>query len=101
MSDHVSEPVKRNSEASRYEVQVDGNLAGVVEYDEHDGRIDMTHTEVSGDFRGSGIGETLAGSAIIDAVDRGLVIVPSCPFIESYLRKHPIAGAQVEWPHRG
>jgi hypothetical protein len=98
MSDKMTEAVTRNFEANRYEIQVDGNLAGVVEYNEHDGRIDMTHTEVVQEHRGTGTAGALAGGAIVDAVNRELIIVPTCPYIENYLRRHTIAGAKVEWP---
>lgn len=98
MSEHIIEPVTRNAAQNRYEVRVNGDLAGVLEYDEADGRIDMTHTEVVEQYRHEGTAEALAGGAIFDAVERDLTIVPTCPFIEAYLRKYPISGARVDWP---
>lgn len=98
MSTNTTNTVTRNADANRYEIRIDGNLAGVVEYDERDGHIEMTHTEVVEEYRGGDAASALAGQAIRDAVDRDLTIVPSCPYIEKYLHRHEISGAKVDWP---
>lgn len=98
MNDNPSPTVTRNAEANRYEIYVDDALAGVVEYEETEGRIALTHTEVFDEFRGGGTASTLAGGAIVDAIARGLIIVPVCPFIARYLDRHPAHAAHVEAP---
>jgi predicted GNAT family acetyltransferase len=49
----------------------------------------FTHTEVDPAFEGHGIGSALAAGALDDARRRGLVVVPSCPFIRAYITRHP------------
>lgn len=96
MSEQIT--VSRNDEHSRYEVTVDGELAGVAEFKDHGTRIAFTHTEVFEEHRGGPAAGTLADEALADAAERGLTIVPLCPYIQKRLKKHPIDGADVEWP---
>lgn len=42
-----------------------------------------------------GLGNTLAQQAIEDTIARGRNIVPRCPFIKSWLDKHPQYDAHV------
>ena len=51
--------------------------------------IDLVHTEVPEDFSGQGHAATLARGALADARERGLRVVPSCPYVASYIEKHP------------
>ncbi|GIG55080.1 GNAT family N-acetyltransferase [Demequina activiva] len=88
--------VTHDDQASRYEIHVDGTLAGFIDYELGEDRIVMVHTEVFDDFQGQGVAGTLAGEALADAVERDLVIVPSCPYIARYLERHEVPGARVE-----
>ena len=51
--------------------------------------ITLVHTEVRDEFEGQGHAATLARGALDDARSRGLRVVPSCPYIASYVEKHP------------
>jgi predicted GNAT family acetyltransferase len=75
--------------ASRYEIHVDGDLAGVAEYRLHDGLITFTHTEVDDAFEGRGLAAELVTYALGDARTRGLAVHPSCPYVRSFIAKHP------------
>lgn len=90
--------VTRNEERARYEIYADGTLAGFAEFRGGGDRIVFTHTETLPDFQGKGMGLVLAEGAIADAVARGEVIVPLCPFFQRYLQRHQVSGATVEWP---
>ncbi|MEV4258274.1 GNAT family N-acetyltransferase [Spirillospora sp. NPDC049652] len=83
--------VKDDHERNRFEITVDGTLAGFAEYHlRQDGRtVVFTHTEVLPEFEGQGIGSALARGALDDvrAGDRG--VVPLCPFIKGWIDKHP------------
>jgi len=81
-----------NSEASRYELFVDGVLAGFVDYRLGEGTIVMTHAEVDSSRRGQGFGNALAAGAIADAAERGLKVIPRCPFVVAYVKRHPELG---------
>ena len=72
----------------RYEARLDGDAAGVLEYELHDGWIVLVHTEVQPAFEGRGIGSRLAKAALDDARTRGLAVTPQCDFVLSYVKRH-------------
>jgi uncharacterized protein len=82
--------VQANEDAHRYEaVDESGVVAGFAEYAEHRGKRVLTHTEVDDAFEGQGVGSTLAREAIEQTLDAGLGVVIKCPFITSWVDKHP------------
>jgi len=79
-----------NAEQHRYELRIDGEVAGVVEYRfAGEGRIVLTHTEVDERYEGHGLGSRLARGALDDARAHGWQVVPRCPFIAEYIQHHP------------
>ncbi len=76
---------------NRYEIRVDGELAGFAEYRlrPEQKRIDFTHTEVFDAFAGQGLAGKLAAGSLDDARTRGLAVRPYCPFYRGYIQKHP------------
>lgn len=91
--------VTRNDEAHRYEVHVDGELGGFLEFrPAGEGRVVLPHTEVDSAFKGKGLGSALASEALSDLARRGDAVIPSCPFVAHYLREHDVAGLIIDWP---
>lgn len=90
--------VTRNDGAGRYEILVDGELGGFVDFIAGDGGVVLTHTETLPAFSGRGLGPELARAAVADAVARGLTITPLCPFIRRYLERNDIPGAVINFP---
>lgn len=85
----MSPEVARNAGASRFEISVDGRLAGFAEYRERPGKIVFTHTEVSDDFEGQGLGSLLVREALDQVRSDGLAVLPLCPFVARYIERHP------------
>ena len=81
--------ITNNVAAQRYELRIDGELAGMVAYRPGPGRIVLTHTEVEPRFEGHGVGGQLASFVLDDARRQGLQVVARCPFIAEYIRRHP------------
>ena len=77
-----------NRALHRYEAQVPGGTA-FSSYRLEDGKIVFTHTEVPEAAEGHGVGDALVRFAVEDARARGLEIVPLCPFVAAWLRRHP------------
>ena len=73
----------------RFEISVDGELAGFAQYVRKGGRLVFVHTEIDPRFEGRGLGSKLAAGALDQARQAGEPIVPLCPFIASYIAKHP------------
>ncbi|CAN5731365.1 GNAT family N-acetyltransferase [soil metagenome] len=78
-------------EQGRYEARLEGEdgPAAVVEYRLGSGWIAFLHTEVRADLEGRGVGGWVAAGVIEAARDRGLKVIPSCPFIAAWLARHP------------
>lgn len=76
-------------ERGRYEARLDGELAGILEYVVKHGRSALVHTEVLPAHEGQGVGSTLVRFALDDARRRGLRVIAVCPYVQSYLSRHP------------
>jgi predicted GNAT family acetyltransferase len=81
--------VQNNAQAHRYEVFVDGDLAGFSAYRDEPGRRVFTHTKIDADYEGHGVGSALARVALDDTRAQGLSVAPRCPFIAEYIHRHP------------
>jgi predicted GNAT family acetyltransferase len=82
--------VTDNSDESRYEIHSgDGRLAGFIVYRLKPGRISLIHTEIDDEFEGQGLGSKLVAGALDDARGRELGVLPFCPFVNSYIERHP------------
>jgi predicted GNAT family acetyltransferase len=76
------------AESSRFEIRVDGKLAGFAVYRLGHGRISFIHTEIDDAFAGHGLGGKLVRAALDAARTRGLAVIPLCPFVRSWIQKH-------------
>ena len=76
-------------EFRRFEITVDGELAGFAVYMRRPGLIDFLHTEIDPRFEGRGVGSTLIAAALDAARVEGLDVIPHCPFVRAYLQRHP------------
>ena len=85
--DHII--VGDNPKASRYEATLDGVPMAVARYERVGGQIVFTHTIVAEAAEGRGVGAKLVKFALDQARAEGLAVTPLCPFVQSYLRRHP------------
>jgi predicted GNAT family acetyltransferase len=76
------------AEWSRFEIHVDGKLAGFAVYRLGHGLITFTHTEIDDAFAGQGLGGKLVRAALDAARTSGLAVLPQCPFVRSWIQKH-------------
>lgn len=78
-----------SKDADRFTIAVDGTPAGYAEFADRDGRRTFPHTEVDDAFQGRGLATILIGDALQQTRDAGLRIVPVCPMVAAYVKKHP------------
>jgi predicted GNAT family acetyltransferase len=91
--------VVQNENANRYEVKVDGELAGFTEYVVEGDNYVFVHTEVDDAYAGQGLATRLATGALDDVIANGRTIVPVCPFIAKFVLRHKDTyKAHVKWP---
>jgi hypothetical protein len=82
--------IRDNPEKHRFEALLaDGSIA-VSEYKLSAGKIIFTHTEVPPEHEGEGIASALVRFALDSARARELEVVPLCPFVAAYMKKHAV-----------
>jgi len=79
--------VTHNEEAHRFEVNVEG-LRSLLAYRLFPDRIVLHHTEVPPPIEGQGMAAKLTRAALDFARAHHLRVVPLCPYVSSFLRKH-------------
>jgi predicted GNAT family acetyltransferase len=85
----MSAEIVDNPDRSRYEARVDGAVAAYLEYDRHEHFTAFPHTEVNRAYRGQGLGSMLVRQALDDVRESGDKAYPLCPYVKSWLGKHP------------
>lgn len=80
--------VRRNDEANRYELTVDGRFVGLAAYLDRDGQRIFYHTEIEKPFHGRGLGSVLVDAALAAAREDGKRVVGVCTFVDRYLGNH-------------
>jgi len=76
-------------ERGRFEVHVDGRLAGFATYHVDEGVMTLPHTEVDPSMSGRGVGTALVAGLLSAVRERSLTVLPYCSFIRKYLLDHP------------
>ena len=84
-----------NPDQHRYEIRVDGELAGFVQYRRRPELIAFIHTEIDQRFEGQGLGSKLIAAALDEAREAGIAVLPFCPFVNGYIERHPEYAALV------
>ena len=93
MENEATITVRNAPERRRYEVLDGDRVIGKAHYLPHDGpkgpeRI-FYHTTVSEDYAGQGLAARLVQEALGDTLAAGVAVVPVCPYVKAWLRKHP------------
>lgn len=88
MSTSALPDVQNNAAHHRYEVVIDGQRS-LIQYQLRGDALVFLHTEVPPALEGRGIAGHMARFALEDARARNLGVVPLCPFVASYIRRHP------------
>ncbi|GAA2807801.1 GNAT family N-acetyltransferase [Kitasatospora sp. CM 4170] len=80
--------VQPAEERNRYEILVDGKLAGFTEYRDHGTQRVFFHTVVDEEYAGRGLASVLVREALTDVRATGRHLVPICPYVAKFLTKH-------------
>ena len=82
--------VIQNQDLERFELVVDGELAGYSAYTLTDDSIIFTHTEILGEKREHGLGGRLVRDALDQVRDHtDYRVVAQCPFVAKWISEHP------------
>lgn len=89
--------VINNEQQQQFQLHIDGEIA-FMEYRFHDGIIVLMHTEVPDKLGGRGVATALAAAAFDYARKHQLKVKVYCPFVLSYLKRHPELNDMVVKP---
>ncbi len=81
--------VTDNPSESRFEMTVDGELVGYLDYREDHGEYALPHARIFPQFRHQGFGAKLVVGGLETIRERRGTVLPYCPFVPKVLRDHP------------
>ncbi|HXB43761.1 MAG TPA: GNAT family N-acetyltransferase [Puia sp.] len=79
--------LKVNDALHRLELEIEGNIA-FIDYKLLRDTLFLIHTEVPPALEGKGAGSAIVQKALQYAKDNNYKVVPICPFVQSYLKRH-------------
>jgi uncharacterized protein len=81
--------VQHDTGRSRFVITLDDGEAELVYAMVGGDAIDLQHTEVPRGDRNKGVADALVREALAYAREHELRVVPTCPYVQAWLRKHP------------
>jgi predicted GNAT family acetyltransferase len=84
----MSLEVKNDEKMGKFYATVEGQEARI-EYEKSGEVYDLLHTFVPEEQRGHGVAEQLVTGALEQIQRQGGKFVPSCPYIQGFLKSHP------------
>ncbi|MGN8246124.1 GNAT family N-acetyltransferase [Cellulomonas soli] len=104
MTAAIDPVVRHAADRQRYELVVEGAAPGpdVIGFTEYRPATDgvprrvFFHTVVDAAYEGQGLAGRLVTAALDDTVAAGLRIVPVCPYVAAFLRRHHEWDEQVD-----
>ncbi|MBF6213491.1 N-acetyltransferase [Nocardia puris] len=94
----MSTEVRDNTAQQRFEIYVDGAVAGHTEYQDTASERAFVHTEIDPRYEGRGYAKQLVAAALSRSRDEGFGILPLCPMVRHFVETHPEYIASVpQW----
>ena len=81
--------VRDNSGELRYELLDGDAVVGFIRYRREPGAVALVHTDVDPDLEGTGAASELVEQALDDVRRHGLKVIPICPYVRSWIGRHP------------
>lgn len=79
--------VVNNRAENRFEVVLERGVA-LTQYRLGRSRMAFMHTEVPPPYQGQGVAERIVRTGLDYARSNGLKVLPYCPFVRSFIRRH-------------
>jgi predicted GNAT family acetyltransferase len=90
-----TEILRHEPERHRFVLETDGGTAYIEYTQPASGTLDYRHTFVPTALRGGGVASRLAEFALEHALEHGIAVLPTCPFVARYIERHPRFAAAV------
>jgi predicted GNAT family acetyltransferase len=81
--------VVANEDEDRYEIFVDGELAGYTEARVDGDVVLFPHTQIESQYEGQGLASQLIREALDDVRSKGLRVIATCPCVRRFIQQHP------------
>ena len=82
--------VEHHADRRRFESPTEHGTAYLSYERSADGKVlDLQHTVVPEAAQGQGVGEGLVKAALDHAREDGLRVIPTCAFVNAWMRRHP------------
>ena len=91
----MNEKIIANESKKRFELEVEGYVA-FIDYIKKNNKIFLVHTEVPEELKGKGVAARIVKLALEEIERRQAQLVPICPYVRSYLKRHPEWNRLVE-----
>lgn len=75
-------------ERERFEISLDGEVVGFLQYHRTPRALSLNHTEIESGHEGEGLGSQLIRAALDAARAEGLMVLPFCPFVRRFIEAH-------------
>lgn len=86
--EYESLPLVNNTAGHRFELAIDGHIAFIL-YRHVPGKTTLIHTEVPAELEGKGAGTAIVEKTLRYIEEQGDKLVPLCPFVRAYIKRHP------------
>ncbi len=81
-------PLVKNEKEHRFEIEVEGIIA-FIDYKETHSQIALVHTEVPEIIGGKGVAAALVEKTLNYLEKHDNTLLPFCPYVFAYIKKHP------------
>ena len=84
----MTNTIEFNADEHRYEIHVDGTLAGFTQVLVDGDVVTFPHTVVFDEFEGQGLAGQLVTGALDDVRAQGKKVIATCPYVSRFIEKH-------------
>ena len=84
----MSLQVQNDEKERKFYAVVDGREA-VISYAKSGDAYNLLHTFVPEELRGHGVAEQLVQTTLDQVKAQGAKFIPTCPFVQAFLKRHP------------
>lgn len=81
-------PLIKNEGKKRFEIEVEGHYA-FINYGEFGNQIALVHTETEPELAGKGAATAVIEKTLIYLESNSIQLLPFCPLVFAYIKKHP------------
>lgn len=82
--------LRHDPQRCSYEFVLDDGSVAEITYRRQGDVLLIDHTGVPPAFENRGIGRRLVEAVLCDVRDHGWKVVPQCPFVAAFIRRHPV-----------